>query len=81
MEWRVKRLVNSMELVFQAIHLILILNLGFLETRNFIAQLAQISLATFNVLLAFHKENLLLLVVLFYRLRETIFSVLKHLYH
>ena len=64
MKGTVKGFVYGQKLVLEPVHLVLVLYLSFLEAGDLVLELGQIGLAALNVLLAFHEENLLLLVVL-----------------
>ena len=77
----VKRLVNSNKFFFESLQFTLIPQLWFFQTCYFILQFSQIGLSPFDILLSFHKQKLLLFIVLFDGFTQRVLSVFKHFNH
>ena len=80
-ERRVELFVDVEELVVHSFDFELVLGFAFLEAIDLLLHLIQVALPPLHVLLRFHEEDLLPLVVLFHSLLQCVFSVLEHLDH
>lgn len=80
-EWRIESLVDADELLFEPLELALVLQLRFLQSSDLVGELVKILLPSLHILLAFHQEYLLLLVMLLDCFGEGVLSVFEHFDH
>ena len=80
-EGAVESAVDSEEFICEALKLELVLALSFDEAVQLALKFLQVDLAAFYVLLSFHKEDILLLVVSDTCLAHCVFAVFEHLDH